>query len=130
MYGRGVASIAEQIHGTKEEAQKIIDDFFNSFPKVRKWIDETQKNAKKIGYVEDLWGRRRRLPDILLPEYTVKLINSNNLSSFNPFLECADILEENNPLIEKYRNKLSKIKYSKDYEKIKRHNKIVTRQKC
>ena len=58
MYGRGVSSIAEQIHGTKEEAQKIIDDFYTSFPKVKTWIDQTQKNARKTGYVEDLWGRR------------------------------------------------------------------------
>lgn len=54
MYGRGVASIAEQIHGTKEDAQKIIDDFFTSFPKVKKWIDKTQEDAHKTGYVEDL----------------------------------------------------------------------------
>lgn len=54
MYGRGAASIAEQIHSSVEEAQKIIDEFFTGFPKVKDWIDDTQASAKRVGYVEDL----------------------------------------------------------------------------
>ena len=40
MYGRGVASIAEQTGATIPEAQKIIDDFYNGFPKVKHWTEE------------------------------------------------------------------------------------------
>lgn len=54
MYGRGVASIAEQIHGTVEEAQEIIDNFYNEFPKVKQWMDDSVSFAKKNGYVTDL----------------------------------------------------------------------------
>ena len=36
MYGRGTASIAEQIQGTVEEAQEIVDNFYKSFPEVKK----------------------------------------------------------------------------------------------
>ena len=54
MYGRGVASIAEQIHGTVEEAQEIIDNFYNEFPKVKQWMDDSVAFAKKNGYVTDL----------------------------------------------------------------------------
>lgn len=121
MYGRGVASIAEQIHGTKEDAQNIIDGFYKSFPKVKTWIDETQAEARKKGYVEDLWGRRRRLPDILLPEYEIKLIgDQSGKDLFNPFLLCENRKnEEAEKLISKYNQKLKNIKYRKDYERIK-----------
>ena len=89
MYGRGVASIAEQINGTVEEAQKIIDDFYTGFPKVKDWIAKTEADAKVNGYVEDLWGRRRRLPDIKLPKYTVKYEKES--TTFNPILYTKGI---------------------------------------
>lgn len=87
MYGRGVASIAEQIGGSVKDAQKIVDDFYTSFPKVKKWMDETQSFAKTQGYVEDLWGRRRRLPDIQLPKFQVNFKDkSTSTIDFNPLL--------------------------------------------
>lgn len=116
MYGRGVKSIAEQIHGTIQDAQKIVDGFYSSFPKVKTWIDKTQEDAHRTGYVEDLWGRRRRLPDIQLPKYELKDLNAGN--SFNPFLICSDRDNQNSKLIEKYRKLLEKIKNQKEYEKI------------
>lgn len=89
MYGRGVASIAEQTGSSIQEAQKIIDDFYTNFPKVKKWTDETQENAKKLGYVEDMWGRRRRLPDIQRPLVEVRYTDPNRVvvsSDFNPLI--------------------------------------------
>ena len=47
-------------------------------------MDETDKFAKEKGYVEDLWGRRRRLPDIQLPKFSI--IDNNKNTSFNPLL--------------------------------------------
>ena len=117
LYGRGVNSIAEQIGGTYEEAQKIIDDFFKGFPKVKQWIDKTQTDAKKYGFVEDLWGRRRRLPDLSLPKYSIKVSNTN--STFNPILDVTVSLNQNNELEQKYRNLLDGVKYRKQYESLK-----------
>lgn len=84
MYGRGANSIAEKLSISKEEAQQVIDSFYKAFPKVKKWMDETDKFAKEKGYVEDLWGRRRRLPDIQLPKFSI--IDNNKNTSFNPLL--------------------------------------------
>lgn len=117
MYGRGVNSIAEQIHGTVEQAQKIIDDFYKSFPKVKIWIDTTQKEAHRTGYVEDLWGRRRRLPDIQLPKYKIIDKNESQNTNFNPFLICEDRKLKSN-LVAKYEEELSKVKNRREYESI------------
>ena len=118
MYGRGVASIAEQIHGTIEEAQEIIDNFYNEFPKVKQWMDDSVAFAKKNGYVTDLWGRHRRLPDIQLPKYEVKNLDKSKLTTFNPFLNCADRVIKDNK-VEYYKELLEKVRNRKEYEKIK-----------
>lgn len=117
LYGRGAASVGEQIGKSKEEAQEIIDKFFKAFPKVKKWIDESISSAHKYGYVEDVAGRRRRLPDILLPKYDIKDLNKGKDSNFNPFLECSDRVIENE-LVEKYKQKLAKVRNRKEYESI------------
>lgn len=116
LYGRGAASVGEQIGKSRDEAQEIINKFFKAFPKVQKWINDSIQGAHDTGYVEDIAGRRRRLPDILLPKYDIK--DNNNLSGdFNPFLECKNRAFESK-LIEKYKQKLDKVKYAKDYEKL------------
>lgn len=118
MYGRGVASIAEQINGTIKDAQQIIDNFYLGFPKVKEWMDKSQYNARTLGYVEDIWGRRRRLPDINLPRYEITQFKNNN-HDFNPLLGVnSNHSSKNNPLIQKYEKALQKIKNRKEVEKL------------
>lgn len=117
MYGRGPASIAEQIHSSLQEAQSIIDNFYSGFPKVKDWVTKTEADAKELGYVEDLWGRRRRLPDIQLPKYTIKDNNSN--SSFNPLLYSSGKNMRSN-LVEQYEKKLDGIRTRQEYNAIKK----------
>ena len=122
MYGRGAASIAEQIGSTKEEAQKIIDSFYKEFPRVKAWIDKTEELCYNNGYVEDLWGRRRRLPDMQLPKY--EIIPETRKTDFNPLLGTSGINGVlSQPLIDKYNNKLSAAKFYKDVEKIQKEAK-------
>ena len=115
MYGRGAPSIAEQIHSSVEEAQKIINDFYTQFPKVKSWTDKTEQDAKKTGYVEDMWGRRRRLPDILLPKYTIK--SKQTSTEFNPLLyTLGKVNNSSTTLIESYKKKLESVRSRKDYQ--------------
>ena len=120
-YGRGAKSVGEQIKKTKEEAQEIIDSFFKSFPKVKRWIDSSIENVHKLGYVEDVAGRRRRLPDAQLPKYDIKFIDPTRElnGSFNPFIGCRDRVDDTtNKLLNSYKAKLDKIRFAKEYEKI------------
>lgn len=98
MYGRGVDSIAEQIGKSREEAQRIIDDFYTSFPTVKNWEDRTIREGETWGYVEGLLGRRRRLPDMQLPQFSAKL--ETQTKAFNPLLRST------NELLENQKNKL------------------------
>lgn len=83
MYGRGAKAIAEQLNCSTKEAQKIVDQFYDSFPKVKKWMDSVLSNARRYGYVETAWGRKRRLPDVQLPKYEFELL-SGGPSTFDP----------------------------------------------
>ena len=117
MYGRGAPSIAEQLKCSISEAQKIINDFYDSFPKVRDWVNKTEADAKVNGYVEDFWGRRRRLPDIQLPRYTVK--SSAKSTDFNPLLYTKDkVSSTTNKLIESYTKRLLSSPGKKNYKEI------------
>lgn len=118
LYGRGVASIAEQIHSSVEEAKKIVDDFYKAFPQIKDFTESSKALGHQNGYVEDFWGRRRHLPNILLPKYEVKPAPNANASTFNPILECENRVDPE--LVKKYLTLTEKIKSRKDYEDIQK----------
>lgn len=118
MYGRGTASIAESLKCSFEEADEIKNGFFKEFPKVENWINETQEFAKQHGYVEDIWGRRRRLPDIQREKYEVSFKNS--MTTFNPLLGATGKYSPNTTrIIDTYKTQLANCKYKKDIDQIK-----------
>lgn len=125
LYGRGAASVGEQIGKSTKEAQGIIDKFFQSFPKVKAWIDTTMNDAVNLGYVEDIVGRRRRLPDIQLPKYSITSKNDSFDSEINPLLGSLGLVHKTeNPNIEKYRTQLSKARGWQQVNKIKEAAKL------
>ena len=69
LYGRGVPSIAEQLGTTTEKAQRIKDAVFKGFPAIPQFENDSLDMAWELGYVTTLWGRKRRLPDLQLPEF-------------------------------------------------------------
>ena len=85
MYGRGVPSIAEQMKISTQEAQKIIDDFYIEFPKVKEFVDFAQTFARDYGFVETAWGRKRRLSDMQLPPIEIKPCIKSYSDNFDPF---------------------------------------------
>ncbi len=65
IYGMGARALAKQIHVGMGEARRFIDAYFDTYPGVRRFIDEAKDEARRRGYVETLLGRRRPVPDIL-----------------------------------------------------------------
>ncbi len=72
LYGMGVRSLAENLGVSQAEAKIFYDAYFDGFPGMRRYIEETKKFAEKNGYVETLFGRRRYFPELTnsyMPEY-------------------------------------------------------------
>jgi DNA polymerase-1 len=64
MYGIGAFGLAARLDINQSEARGIIDRYFERFPKVKQYIQDTIETARGRGYVETLLGRRRYIPDL------------------------------------------------------------------
>lgn len=65
LYGEGIWALSKRLKMTEEEAQTISDTFFNMYPDAFTCIESYKDFAKKNGYVENIFGRRRRFPILL-----------------------------------------------------------------
>jgi DNA polymerase-1 len=64
MYGIGPFGLASRLEIPQSEAKDIIFRYFERFPKVKQYINDTISTGRSKGYVETLLGRRRYLPDL------------------------------------------------------------------
>ncbi|HET6447080.1 MAG TPA: DNA polymerase I, partial [candidate division Zixibacteria bacterium] len=62
IYGMGAFRLARDSDLTRHEAEAYIDAYFDRFPGIRQYLDETKLKARTDGYVETLLGRRRYFP--------------------------------------------------------------------
>ncbi len=72
IYGMGEYGLAQRTELTPEQSSHFIDTYFAQFPAVRAYLDETKRRARRQGYVETLFGRRRYFPE-LAPESRVPI---------------------------------------------------------
>lgn len=63
-YGLGSFKLAKQLNISQTEAQKIVNDYFKAFPRLKERMDEIVTSAKKFGMVKSKAGRVRRIPEL------------------------------------------------------------------
>ena len=64
IYGMSAFGLAKQIDVSRTEAKQYIDGYFENYPGVLQFMNETKEKAKSQGYVETVLGRRLYLPQI------------------------------------------------------------------
>ena len=64
IYGISIFGLSERLNIPRAEAKELIDGYFQSYPRIREYMDESIANAKEKGYVETIFKRKRFLPDI------------------------------------------------------------------
>ena len=64
IYGISVFGLAERLGIPRLEAKELIDGYFNTYPDIRRYMDESIRVAREKGYVETIFKRKRYLPDI------------------------------------------------------------------
>lgn len=72
LYGQGAYSTAYQLGVKMNQAKEYIDQYFKTYAGVRKFLDETLRQAKEQGYVETTFGRRRYIPEINSSNFAVR----------------------------------------------------------
>ena len=65
IYGIGAFSLSKDIGTSLAQAKKYISDYLARFPKVKEFMDTTVDNAVKTGTVTTMFGRKRRIPELL-----------------------------------------------------------------
>ena len=64
LYGAGPFRMSQELDITIQEGRELIDRYFNTYPGIRKFIDDLLEQARSDGYVKTILGRRRKLPYI------------------------------------------------------------------
>jgi DNA polymerase-1 len=64
IYGISSFGLSERLTIGRKEAKDLIDGYFNSYPGVKLYMDESIRAARELGYVKTMFGRRRYLRDI------------------------------------------------------------------
>ena len=64
IYGMSAFGLAKQLDISRGEAAEYINLYFERYPGVKTYMDDTRANAKETGFVETVFGRRLYLPDI------------------------------------------------------------------
>ena len=72
LYGQGPFSLARQLGISMEDAKQFIAQYFERFAGVRRFLDEQVAQAKELGYVATLMGRRRRIPELRARAWNVR----------------------------------------------------------
>ncbi len=93
MYGISAFGLSQNLGCSRTEASKLIDDYFHSFPSIRAWIDATLADARRNGYVETLFGRRRYIPDVSSGNATVRAFAERNAVNAPIQGTSADIIK-------------------------------------
>ena len=72
IYGISDFGLSEDVGCSIGEARNFIKKYFEGYPKVKEYMDNTVASAKEKGYVETLFGRRRVIPELNSSVYTVR----------------------------------------------------------
>jgi DNA polymerase-1 len=64
IYGMSAFGLARQLGIGRGDAQKYVDLYFERYPGVKRYMDETRRQARETGFVETVFGRRLYLPEI------------------------------------------------------------------
>ena len=93
IYGITVFGLAERLEIERSEARQLIDGYFETFPKVREYMEKSKEMAREKGYVETFFHRRRYLPDINSRNATVRGFAERNAINAPIQGSAADIIK-------------------------------------
>jgi DNA polymerase-1 len=92
IYGISAFGLANQLGIAREEASAYIKKYFERFPGIRDYMDQTKEFCRKYGYVETLFGRKCHYPEIKASNASVRSFNER--AAINARLQgtAADII--------------------------------------
>jgi DNA polymerase I len=71
-YGMEAYGLSQRLNIPVEEAREVLDSYFEAFPSVHAYMEQTVSEARRRGYTETLFGRRRHIPELLSSNFRVR----------------------------------------------------------
>ena len=93
IYGISAFGLAQRLGIGRTEAKQLIDDYFASYPHIAQYIEDMKATARRLGYVETMFHRRRYLPDINSRNATVRQFAERNAINAPIQGTAADIIK-------------------------------------
>ncbi|MBM4446603.1 MAG: DNA polymerase I [Chloroflexi bacterium] len=72
IYGMSDYGLEQATSFSREEAAQFISAYFEKYPRVKEYIEATKSQARELGYVQTVMGRRRYIPEIKSPNRQVR----------------------------------------------------------
>ncbi len=93
IYGQGPFALSRQLGITQDEAKAFIRQYFERFAGVRVWLDATVEEARRRGYVETLFGRRRYIPELKDPTFNIRSFGERTATNSPLQGSAADLIK-------------------------------------
>jgi DNA polymerase-1 len=93
IYGQGPFALSRQLGITQEDARDFIRLYFERFAGVRRFLDATVEQAKRMGYVETIFGRRRYIPELKDRSHSIRAFGERTAMNSPMQGSAADIIK-------------------------------------
>ena len=93
IYGQGPFALSRQLGITQDEAKAFIQQYFERFAGVRRWLDAIVEEARRRGYVETLFGRRRYITELKDKNFNVRAFGERTATNSPLQGSAADLIK-------------------------------------
>jgi DNA polymerase I len=93
IYGIGPFALAQRLATPVAEARRFIQQYFERFPGIRRYLDDQIAHAREHGYVETVSGRRRYIPELRSPNYGIRQFGERAATNAPVQGSAADIIK-------------------------------------
>ncbi len=93
IYGISAFGLSQRLNIPRQEAKQLIDGYFESFPKVKEFMNKSIEKAREVGYVQTIMGRKRYLNDINSANAVVRGVAERNAINAPIQGSAADIIK-------------------------------------
>lgn len=93
VYGMSDWGLSETLHIAPWEAAEFIEKYFAIYPEIKGYLDQTIKNAKKLGYTETIFKRRRYIPELTSSNYNLQKFGERTAMNAPIQGSAADVIK-------------------------------------
>jgi DNA polymerase-1 len=93
VYGQTAHGLADSLKITHAEAQGMIDRYYAAYPRVRDYLDEVVAESHRTGYAETMFGRKRRIPELLSSNYNLRAFGERTAMNHPMQGSAADVMK-------------------------------------